>query len=104
MGKYSVVLDKNVKYNKKPRKIGETIEIDEGDLEYFKKNKLYRGEAEVIPEQEKPLEKRTAEEVRGVAISMGIDGAEKMTKAQLLEAIQAKQAEQEKEARLTVLS
>lgn len=40
--KVTVILDKNVNYNQVCKKVGEQLEIDEKDLDWFKKHNLIR--------------------------------------------------------------
>lgn len=84
----------NVKYKGKPRKIGEKIEIDSKDIDFFRTRKLIKGDAEEIPgndpPKEKPLNQKNAAELKAIAEELGIEGFDSMTKAQLVEAIQEK--------------
>ncbi|WP_299144112.1 Rho termination factor N-terminal domain-containing protein [uncultured Tateyamaria sp.] len=71
-----------------------TVTLDEP----LAKNLLHRGRAVVftIDEDEKPIGKMTAAELKAVAQGLNIEGADAMNKADLLEAIQkAEEAKQE---------
>jgi hypothetical protein len=87
----------NVKYKGKPRKIGEKIEIEDKDLESFRTRKLITGNAEEAPGNEPPKEKSlsqmNATELKAIAEGLGVVGFDSMTKAQLVEEIQSKQAD-----------
>jgi hypothetical protein len=87
----------NVKYKGKPRAIGEKIEIDDKDLEFFKTRKLIKPNGEEAPNNDPPKEKTlsqmNATELKAIAEKLEVVGFDNMTKEQLREAIQGKQAE-----------
>lgn len=84
----------NVKYKGKPRKIGEKIEIDDKDLEFFRARKLIKANGEEVPSndppKEKPFSQMNATELKAIAAELGVAGFDSMTKEQLREAIQEK--------------
>jgi hypothetical protein len=87
----------NVKYKGKPRSIGEKIEIDDKDIEFFRTRKLITGNAEEAPGnepvKEKLLSQMNAMELKAIAEGLSVEGFGSMTKARLVEAIQSKQAD-----------
>ncbi|MEP1637281.1 Rho termination factor N-terminal domain-containing protein [Ascidiaceihabitans sp.] len=61
--------------------------------EELAKNLLHRGRAELATGESKPLSKMSAEELKGLAASLDIDGADGMKKADLIEYIELAQSE-----------
>lgn len=61
--------------------------------EELAKNLLHRGRAEVATGEGKPLSKMSADELKALAATLEIDGAEGMKKADLIEYIELAQSE-----------
>jgi hypothetical protein len=57
------------------------------------KNLLNRGRAELATGEDKPLSKMSADELKALAATLEIDGADSMKKAELIEYIELAQSE-----------